>query len=112
MNYDEIIRILAAKSLEFLQGKVEEVESGKNNPFRVGLTIPGTDNKGILELSKRDEWHVNISIVKQGTDRLYSHYLFYGDKDKVLAYLRDDSSPEELYNSIRELLDRADRENW
>lgn len=110
LSDEERTRILAVKSLEFLHGKVEEVESGINNPFGVGLTIPGTDNRGILELSKRDKWQISIGIVKQGTDKQYTHYLCQGDKDKVLDYLGDDSSQEDLYNSIRELLNRVDSE--
>ena len=109
LSNDERNRILAARGLEFLQENMGDVESGKNNPLRIGLTISGVDNQGILELSKRGEWLVTIGVYRRGTDKLYSHYLCQGDKDKVLAYLRDESSREELYNSLQELSDRIDQ---
>ena len=84
------LRRVIARLLEDVDKKLEE---GKNNvPAGIRLVLTGTENIGTLEIDEPgpdnpDQRSFIVHVVREGTDRAYTHYLKDGTIDELKEYL-------------------------
>lgn len=83
----------------------------------VSFDIPGTGNTARMTVIPKDvhapsdeKWQFEVGVHAQGSDRLYSHYLFSGTKAEVLAWVATEAAQKNVIQSVRELSDRVDKD--
>lgn len=112
LSDEEILAILAEKSLEYLR------EQARKGPFYVTFDVPGKDHQAQLVVTAGEggaSWRFSVGVVRQGSDKLYSHCLCRGEgregQEKVLAYLARPEMPTEAIASVKELSSLVDRDD-
>ena len=77
---------------------------------------PGTRRKNIgtftvkaLDRNKPDELRFIVSVVRAGTDYMYSNYLKKGSSEQIRNFMFSEEGFEEIFNSVYTLSDKVDQ---
>ena len=107
--------ITVRELVAFGLSKIPELCGEKGNTL--SFDIPDTENEARMTVIPKDvyapsdeKWQFEVGVHAQGSDRLYSHYLFSGTKAQVLAWVVTDEARISVTQSIRELSDRVDED--
>lgn len=78
--------------------------------YGLSFAVYGTQNRGMLQVSYKGpgELRLQLGVLREGTDRLYSHYLPIRSPEEMIRYLRDPASHADWMNSVRNLSDSVD----
>ena len=76
--------------------------------------VPGTSNLAFLEIehfstAPAEERTLTIGVLRNGTDRLYSNYMYTGNKTQMLSYLSENDRRDEFVSSIKDLSNSVDK---
>lgn len=78
---------------------------------KIAFQIPGTKNFALLSFKADrgdDCWMFMVSSFRTGTDLLFSHFLSYGSKKDVVAYMKDEKERKTIADSVNELSKKVD----
>lgn len=91
-------------------------EKGEFPPFGVQFQLPVMSTKNMVMLmiemiirSESDGRVLRTMSVREGTDRLYNHFLLRGSSEDILEYLKDKKNLPVIYESLQELSDSIDK---
>ena len=83
-------------------------------PYSLAMDVCGTENLAMLKVSrdaaKADslQLRLQLGVVRQGTDRLYSNFMSAADAQETVRILRDPSSHDEWLEQIAKLSHSVD----
>ncbi len=78
-------------------------------PYFVAIDIPGTKNEAYLRINgMREDVSFQVSVVRKGTTRANSHYLFRFSHANIEDSLRNEIDYDEIYTSIKQLSEKTD----
>lgn len=116
LSDEEKLDILLPKGMKLLAERVEKEvpASGRFMPISVSFDYPGTAYSAYLRLEPSalgdgTERCLRSYMGEKGSDKVISHYMYAGTKDKVLAWLKDKKNEKDLRQSYEELKQGADR---
>ena len=82
---------------------------------RIRFPIDGTENETILSFvptdRKEEKWEYSVAVKRSGTDVLVNHFLKFGSKSEVLAYMRSEKAVTETMSSIKKLNEYTNEHN-
>lgn len=82
---------------------------------RIRFPIDGTENETILSFvptdGKEEKWEYSVAVKRSGTDVLVNHYLEFGSKSEVLAYMQSEKAVAETMSSIKKLNEYTNEHN-
>ena len=82
---------------------------------RIRFPIDGTKNEAILSFVPTDrngeKWEYSVAVKRSGTDVLVNHFLKFGSKSEVLAYMQSGKALTETMCSIEELNEYTNEHN-
>ena len=82
---------------------------------RIRFPIDGTENEAILSFvpsdRKGEKWEYSVAVKRSGTDVLVNHYLEFGSKSEVLAYMQSEKAVAETMSSIEKLNEYTNEHN-
>lgn len=101
--------ITAVMDGEAIAAERKVPEKGIFSPVFVSLSYYGTEHKGRLYVQYNSEYGCTIraSIVPNGTSLEISNYVFYGNKQECIAWLRDSSNVDKLIETYNHLSEKA-----
>ena len=83
-------------------------------PYSLSIEVCGTKNLAILKVSRdaaqRDslQLRLQLSVVRRGTDRLYSNFMPAADAQEIVRILRDPATHAQWLGQIKHLSDSVD----
>jgi len=83
-------------------------------PYSLSIEVCGTENLAMLRVARdaaRDDslqLRLQLGVVRKGTDRLYSYFMFAADAQETVRILRDPASHAEWLEQIKHLSDSVD----
>jgi len=83
-------------------------------PYSLSIEVCGTENLAMLRVARdaaRDDslqLRLQLGVVRKGTDRLYSNFMFAADAQETVRILRDPASHAEWLEQIKHLSDSVD----
>ena len=83
-------------------------------PYGLHIDVCGTENLAMMRVARdaaqKDslQLRLQLGVVREGTDRLYSNYLSAEDAQETVRILRDPACHEQWLEQIRNLSDRVD----
>lgn len=108
---------IVGRLVEVMAQQVEEKvpETGTFSPVVVRFSIPGREQEGRMiaqtSLTAGPEFRrIQIGVNQIGSDRFYSNYMVHDTKEKILEYLRNKETAEELIRCYKHLSDRVDKD--
>ena len=116
MTLDEMLKKIVPQSLEkffnHIDGKVPD--TGKFQPHSLRFNIPVTpymakiviENSGLYE-NKRV---IKVLVYRRDTDKAYTHFYKHLTMEETKEYLKSEKAVEEVINSIRTLMDEAEKD--
>lgn len=111
LSDEEKLAFLVEKGICILRERVQE------ETYFVAFDVPGTDHEAHLKLTRESgySWRLSIGVVRSGSHRLHSCFLFHGTgpegKDKALSYLARPELKAELIDAVKELSRHVDQED-
>lgn len=111
---EEITRSLIDKSIEVLINQLAEntLPSGIIRPYFVVFDIPKTKNEAFFKIERpRDGVCLRVHVVRQGTNRSWSHFVHTCNDVELESYLKNEIDRDAIYKSVVELSKSAD-EYW
>lgn len=102
---------------ELLEKYLAEKLAAGEKPGKHGyrFDVYGTKNEGFLRLepsaSQPGKTMLHLGVYRQGTDRVWSNYLYTGEPRQVLEKLRDPASRTEWLEDLMSLSNSVD-EYW
>ena len=109
-TYDEKMNILVPKTKEILADSAEK-QVPENGLFRkvfVSFDVPDSDNTAILGIEYDEGEHKTqrrlfVGVHHNNSDRLTRNYLLKGNKEEILAFLKDPSNKEDIIKTVNHL---------
>ena len=85
-------------------------EKGIFRPYGFTFDVYGTQNKGMMQVEYKcgADRMLKLGVLREGTDRLYSHFLPSGTNQELIAYLEAPNSLSDWLDSIKHLSDSVD----
>ena len=83
-------------------------------PYSLSIDVCGTKNCAILKVSRdaaradSRQLRLQLGVVREGTDRLYSNFMSAADAQETVRILRDPASHAQWLKQIKELSDSVD----
>ena len=107
-NSDDIIRKLIEKACQVL---IEE----KKFPAHVCFDIPNSSYLAHIFLTKdlihEDEWRLQVGVMEDGYDKMFSIFLNHDMKENLLELLKSSQIKNEIFDSIKSLHVRAEQDD-
>ena len=113
LSYEERVQTTLTRVRELLLANISQKAPEIHKP--VGVIMPLPQGKhSILLSAERSEvregwWRIQFGVFKQGTDKLYSHFMFHGPEQDSRDWLANKENEQELYNSCKQLMQAVDR---
>ena len=114
LTYDEELNGLTEHIIKYLINQLRDsipLSGSFNRVFMQFITNYTKEHTGLLSIEptasdKRRK--VVAGVIKEGTDRLYSHIMATGTNDELISYLSGDGTKGELIDSYKKLFASAD----
>lgn len=117
LTYDEELDKLAEYIIRHMINQVRDSipKSGSFNRVTVTFITNHTkEHRGVLSVEPYsagpEQRKAVAGVIKEGTDRLYSHIMAAGTNEELLRYLTDSGTKDDLIKSYKELFASADND--
>ena len=105
---DDLTRKLIEKACRVL---IEQ----RNFPAHVCFDVPRSSLLAhiiiLKDLIHKDEWRLQVGIMEQDSDKMFSCFLSHYPKEKLLEELNSEQAKVSIFDTIKELCIRASQED-
>lgn len=105
---DDLTRKLIEKACRVL---IEQ----RNFPAHVCFDVPRSSLLAhiiiLKDLIHKDEWRLQVGIMEQDSDKMFSCFLSHYPKEKLLEELNSEQTKVSIFDTIKELCIRASQED-
>lgn len=106
---DDLTRKLIEKACRVL------IEQKRNFPAHVCFDVPRSSLLAhiiiVKDLIREDEWRLQVGIMEQDSDKMFSCFLSHYPKEKLLEELNSEQAKVSIFDTIKELCIRAGQED-
>lgn len=108
LNTDDTIRILIEKACKIL---IED----KNFPAHICFDVPNSSYLAhifiIKDLIHEGEWRLQVGVMEEGYDKMFSCLFSHYSKEKLLEELNSEQTKTEIFDTVKNLYIRAKQDD-
>ncbi len=100
---------------ELIEKACKVLIDNKNFPARVCFDIPNSSYLAHIIITKdlihEGEWRLQVGVMEDGYDKLFSCFLSHDTKEKLLEELNFEQTKDSVFDTIKQMYIRAEKDD-